>query len=273
MELHTLADAVVAISEDAADAILAVYNDPAEFEVDTKADDSPVTKADIAANTVIVKALRELTPDIPILTEESSMAPFSERQHWPRYWIVDPLDGTKEFIRRNDQFTVNIALVENHQAVLGVVLVPVSGVAYVGVKGHGAQKREKSQVQSIQCRALNPSTINVVASAHHSNAETEAFISAVQNIYGETTRKSIGSSLKFCLLAEGLADVYPRFAPTSEWDTAAAHAVLEAAGGEVYREDGSPMRYNTKENILNPYFFAVADTSVDWNSVVQQAKR
>ncbi len=271
MNLTALADAVVAISEHAAEAIMAVYNDPAEFEVDTKADDSPVTKADIAANTVIEKQLRALTPDIPILTEESSMVPYSQRRHWSRYWIVDPLDGTKEFIRRNDQFTVNIALVENNQPVLGVVLVPVTGVAYVGVLGKGAEKRQNGTAQSIQCRPLsNPAA--VVASAHHSNAETEAFICAVQNIFGEVTRTSIGSSLKFCLLAEGLADVYPRFAPTSEWDTAAAQAVLEAAGGKVYREDGTPMTYNAKEDILNPYFFAVADTSVDWNSVVQHAK-
>lgn len=272
-ELKALSQKIVEICQAAGEEILAVYHDEAGFNVDLKADDSPVTRADIAANRVIVNMLNELTPDIPVLTEESSVQPFEERQHWPRYWIVDPLDGTKEFINRADEFTVNIALVEKHQAVMGVVYVPVSGVTYVG-HDEGAVKIQNGVEEIIRCRALKSvsDVIEVVASKRHLSPETEQFIAAMKNNHGDVLTTSIGSSLKFCLVAEGKADVYPRFAPTSEWDTAAAQAVVEAAGGLVLKKDLSPLDYNTKENILNPHFFAVADPNVDWNSVMQQCQ-
>ncbi len=271
LEVKELSQKIVEICQEAGKEILEVYNDEAGFQVDLKSDDSPVTRADIAANRVIVNMLNTVTPDIPVLTEESAVQPFEERQHWPRYWIVDPLDGTKEFINRADQFTVNIALVENHVATLGVVYVPVSGVAYVGNQ-EGAFKIVDGEAQEITCRALKgqSDTIEVVASKRHLSAETEQFISAVQKNFGEVSTTSIGSSLKFCLLAEGNADIYPRFAPTSEWDTAAAQAVVEAAGGKVLKTDLTPLDYNTKECILNPYFFAVADPKVRWELVMQE---
>ncbi len=271
IDLVQLSDSILEISKRAGQEILKVYNDTDGIDVQVKSDDSPVTQADINANTVIVEMLTELTPDIPILTEESTMEPFAIRQHWARYWIVDPLDGTKEFINRNDEFTVNIALVENHKPRLGVVYVPVSDVAYVGAEGLGAKKIQGKNVKRITCRELSTKDepISVVASKHHLNESTEQFIVAMQNVLGRTESQSIGSSLKFCLLAEGLADVYPRFAPTSEWDTAAAHAVLAAAGGKVLKEDLTDLDYNAKENILNPNFFAVGDPSADWKSVTQ----
>ncbi len=271
IDLVKLSDSILDISKRAGQEILKVYNDTNGIDVQVKSDDSPVTQADLKANAVIVELLTELTPDIPILTEESTMEPFSVRQHWARYWIVDPLDGTKEFINRNDEFTVNIALVENHKPRLGVVYVPVSDVAYVGAEGLGAKKIQGENVKSITCRELSTKNeaISVVASKHHLNESTEQFIVAMQNVLGRTECQSIGSSLKFCLLAEGLADVYPRFAPTSEWDTAAAQAVLSAAGGKVLKQDLMDLDYNAKENILNPSFFAVADPSADWESVTQ----
>lgn len=273
LNLEQLSQQILEISKCAAKEILHVYYDEAGIEVDTKEDESPVTKADLRANAVIVEMLEKLNPDIPILTEESTIEPYATRQHWGRYWIVDPLDGTKEFIRHSDEFTVNIALIENHKPVLGVVYVPVSGVAYLGAKGLGAKKISADSVVSIHCRRLceKNKVVDVVASKHHLNDATEQFISAVEATLGEVACQSIGSSLKFCLLAEGLADVYPRFAPTSEWDTAAAQAVLEAAGGRVLKQDLSDLGYNEKENILNPNFFAVADSNADWATVVQQS--
>ncbi|MFL0804021.1 MAG: 3'(2'),5'-bisphosphate nucleotidase CysQ [Agarilytica sp.] len=272
LDLNTLSEKIIEISKCAGKEILAVYNDKDGFGIETKSDDSPVTKADIAANKVIVAMLEKLTPEIPVLTEETSLVPFSERQHWPRYWIVDPLDGTKEFINRNDEFTVNIALIEKHSPVMGVVYVPVTDVTYVGVSGHGAHKLQGENKQNISCRTANSNGngIEVVASKRHLSEETQRFIDAVAHDLGTVSTKSVGSSLKFCLLAEGLADVYPRFAPTSEWDTAAAQAVLCAAGGKVLKRDMNELDYNAKENILNPDFFAVADTKVNWNSVLQQ---
>lgn len=270
-------EAVVDICRQAAEKILAVYADKSLFEVETKADDSPVTRADIAANAVIVNALEALTPDIPILTEESSMVPFETRKKWSQYWLVDPLDGTKEFIRRNDQFTVNIALIREGRPIMGVVYVPVGHVAYVGVAGEGAYKIQDDSKQRLQCRSLPTSStaireaIKIVASANHSNPATENFINIVETRIGRVECRSIGSSLKFCLLAEGEADVYPRLAPTSEWDTGAAQAVLAAAGGAVYQPDARPLVYNSKASILNPYFYAVADPSFDWESLILES--
>ncbi|MFL0800208.1 MAG: 3'(2'),5'-bisphosphate nucleotidase CysQ [Agarilytica sp.] len=273
-DLNALSEKIIEISKCAGQEILAVYNDKDGFGIEKKSDDSPVTKADIAANKVIVEMLEKLTPEIPVLTEETSLVSFSERQHWPRYWIVDPLDGTKEFINRNDEFTVNIALIEKHTPVMGVVYVPVTDVTYVGVIGEGAKKLQGDKKQKITCRTIkcNGNDVEVVASKRHLSEETQQFIDAVEHDLGSVSTTSVGSSLKFCLLAEGLADVYPRFAPTSEWDTAAAQAVLCAAGGKVLKRDMNALDYNTEENILNPDFFAVADINVNWNSVLQQLK-
>lgn len=236
-------------------AILHIYNSE-NFEIDFKNDDSPLTKADKKGHEIITKHLSET--EMPILSEEGKNIEFIERKNWNQYWCVDPLDGTKEFIKRNGEFTVNIALIENGEPILGVVYVPVLDKLFYGVKNQGAfliegQKQTKLSENNYQLGFDKLNTIKnikVVASRSHLSAETENFINSLDN--PETL--SMGSSLKFLLLAEGKAQVYPRFAPTMEWDTAAAHAVLNALYYQVLAyPECSPLRYN-KENLLNPWF-------------------
>lgn len=275
LDLNEYADELLRICLRASDEILDVYYRQGDIEVETKSDTSPVTEADIRANKVIVNGLRKLTPEIPILTEETHLQPYEIRRSWKRYWIVDPLDGTKEFIRRNDEFTVNIALVEDNCAILGVVYVPVTKVAYLGIVGRAAYKIINSKKSLIKCRSTtakieSTKSMDVVASTHHSNQSTRDFIASIEAKDIAVTLQSKGSSLKFCLLAEGLADVYPRMAPTSEWDTAAAHAVLEAAGGGIVEKDFSRLSYNTKDSILNPEFIAFADPQFDWADILRR---
>ena len=270
------AELIIDICEMAGAAILDVYTRDSGFEVGSKVDTSPVTEADLAANKIIVEQLRLLTGDIPILTEESSLLPYAERRLWQRYWIVDPLDGTKEFIRHNDQFTVNIALIENTRPVFGVVYVPVTKIAYLGVPGIGATKYENRKPLAIMTRKLSEriahqSPIDVLASNLHGSSATKAFVDTIEMHIAKTKLMTIGSSLKFCLLAEGMADVYPRLAPTAEWDTAAAQAVLEAAGGKVVTADMSVLAYNKKEDIINPYFVAIADPSYAWDRIILES--
>ncbi len=252
---------VRALAAVASTRILEIY--ATAFGITAKSDDSPLTTADLAAHHIIVAGLRQLTPDIPILSEESALIPFTERSHWQRYWLVDPLDGTKEFIQRNGQFTVNIALIEDHEPVLGVVQAPVTGLCYSAVRGYGAFREEPCQtLQPIAVRPLMPNTpVRVVGSRSHGGSGLQAFVAKL----GPHQLVTIGSSLKFCQVAEGTADVYPRLGPTSEWDTAAAHAIVVAAGGHVLSvETGEPLRYNTRESLLNPYFIVYGDSNHDW---------
>ena len=258
--------AVVSITRAAGDAILTVYNDDA-FEVQTKDDASPLTQADLAAHEVIVRGLTELTPDVPILSEESTPPAFSERSHWQRYWLVDPLDGTKEFVNRNGEFTVNIALVADGQPVLGVVGVPVTGEVYVGDVTNAAAwlLAADGSRTTLSGRAVSHErSLIVVASRSHGSPRLEQFIDALGASFPGVERSPIGSSLKLCKLARGEADFYPRLGPTSEWDIGAAQAVLVAAGGSVWAVDGSALTYNQKESFLNPEFFAAADGSFAW---------
>ncbi len=259
-----LIESLVPIVADAGAAILEVYE--SKFEVVDKDDASPLTQADLAAHRLICNALRTLTPEIPVLSEESIAPDFATRRSWSRYWLVDPLDGTKEFINRNGEFTVNIALIEDHRAVLGVVGVPAQDVIYSGeVDARRAQRRDRSGVQPLEARHMDPlRELVVVASRSHGGERLEAYIDALAQRFPAVTRTPVGSSLKLCILAEGRADFYPRLGPTSEWDIAAAHAVLEAAGGAVWTFDRAPLRYNTKESLLNPEFLAVADARFDW---------
>lgn len=233
--------------------------DPA---VTAKADDSPVTAADMAAHHLIVAGLRQLTPDIPVLSEEDALVPLSERQHWQRFWLVDPLDGTKEFIAGTDEFTVNIALVERGQVSFGVVGVPARNSLYWGGKEQGAWRSTgEARPTAIHCRdASEPLT--VVASRRHTSPEQETLLERLKALQ-QLDLVNIGSSLKFCLLAEGEADLYPRFAPTSQWDTAAAQAVLEGAGGQVLGLDGERFGYPHRDNWLNPHFVAAGRLSAD----------
>ncbi len=216
------------------------------MDVVSKADNSPVTAADIAAHTVIMDGLRTLTPDIPVLSEEDPPG-WEVRQHWQRYWLVDPLDGTKEFIKRNGEFTVNIALIDHGKPILGVVYAPVMNVMYSAAEGK-AWKEECGVRKQIQVRDARPPL--VVISRSHADAELKEYLQQL----GEHQTTSIGSSLKFCLVAEGQAQLYPRFGPTNIWDTAAGHAVAAAAGAHVHDWQGKPLDYTPRESFLNPGF-------------------
>ncbi len=256
-------DDLIDIVRRAGDEILSVYR--SDFEVETKADASPLTQADLRAHRVIVDGLSDLDSDIPIISEESELPSYEVRRTWRRYWLVDPLDGTKEFVKRNDEFTVNIALIEANRAILGVVGVPVRGHVYVGDLGDGrAYRLDDEGRHTLATRSLPDDSITVVASRSHGGERLEAYLERLRDGFGEVHRTPVGSSLKLCILADGLADFYPRLGPTSEWDIGAAQAVLEAAGGRVSLFDGSPLLHNTKESFLNEEFMAVADPTVDW---------
>jgi 3'(2'), 5'-bisphosphate nucleotidase len=241
-------------------AIMAVYS--TEFEVEHKDDASPLTAADMAAHHTLVDGLGQLQPRLPILSEESAQVPYEERRGWRRYWLIDPLDGTREFVKRNGEFTVNIALIDAGRPVLGLVYVPVTGVCYYATAGQGAFKRQgDGPVEPICCRPLGPGPITVAGSRSHPGAGLEAFLERI----GPHRIERIGSSLKSCLVAEGRADLYPRLGPTSEWDTAAAQCIVEAAGGRVTDTRMRPLRYNTKASLLNPHFFVSGDPERDWS--------
>lgn len=253
MNLSTLLPIALTAAQKGAHEILSVYN-TADFNVEAKSDNSPLTLADKLAHHAIVDALKSST--LPVLSEEGKSIPFSERKSWSHFWMVDPLDGTKEFIKRNGEFTVNIALIENGVPVLGVVGVPVTGEVYYGAVGLGAFKKSGNDIKPLPVRAgldLNASGLRVVASRSHLTPDTQEFIDKLKS----PTLVSKGSSLKFLMLADGQADVYPRYAPTMEWDTAAAHAVVNQCGIKVL-EHGSEreLQYN-KENLLNPYFLCL----------------
>ena len=240
--------------------ILAIYD--TEFDVAEKTDTSPLTAADLAAHKAIKAGLEALTPELPILSEEATRAtPFEERARWTTYWLVDPLDGTREFVKRNGEFTVNIALIHEHRPVLGVVHVPVKALDYFGSMNGGAFRRNgEGKPEQIHVATLGDGPVRVVGSRSHRGDSLAKFLERI----GEHELVPMGSSLKFCLVAEGKADVYPRLGPTSEWDTAAAQAVVEAAGGHVVDSNGKPMLYNTKADILNPHFLVYGDDSRDW---------
>ncbi|MGH8283528.1 MAG: 3'(2'),5'-bisphosphate nucleotidase CysQ [Gammaproteobacteria bacterium] len=249
------------IAAEAGAGILEVY--ATDFAVKLKTDHSPVTAADMGAHEIILRGLKRLTPDLPVLSEESSHITFSERRCWETYWLVDPLDGTKEFISRNGDFTVNIALVQRGAPLLGVVYIPVEKTSYYGCMGVGAFRRcADGETGAIHVQSLGSGPVRVVASRSHRGELLDGYVRRL----GEHEIVSRGSALKFCLVAEGAADVYPRLGPTSEWDTAAGHAVLLAAGGHVINVDGSPLSYNSKESLLNPHFIAYADALRNWRS-------
>lgn len=260
---------VVALATEAGRRILDVYE--RQFDVSLKDDDSPLTDADRAAHEVIVKRLAALTPDIPVLSEESAKIEYSQRAGWQRFWLVDPLDGTKEFVNRNGEFTVNIALIENGAPVLGVVYVPVTGVSYLAIRGQGAWKETGGcDRQPIHVRTYRGGRATIVASRSHRGDAVDRFLANLKAREGEYDTESLGSSLKFCRVAEGAADLYPRLGPTSEWDTAAAQCVVECAGGRVTDLDGQPLLYN-KSNILNPWFLVSGGDGYNWHALLGHA--
>ena len=254
-----LAEQLLDIARHAGNAILEIYRQ--DFAVAEKDDRSPLTAADLASHQVITRALADLEPVLPVLSEEGADIPFATRSQWADFWLIDPLDGTREFVKRNGEFTVNIARVSGGVPVLGVVHVPVSGESYLGGRDIGAWKvladgsREAIAVTS---RRANP--CRVAGSRSHAGDSLARFLDRL----GPHQIVSMGSSLKLCLVAEGAADVYPRLGPTSEWDTAAAQAVVEGAGGLVTDTDLRPLRYNTGESLLNPHFLVFGDRSENW---------
>lgn len=250
MEFSSVLPDVIKVADEASERVLHIYQ--SDFKVSFKDDDSPITAADVASHEVIVRGLRSISQNIPILSEEGDALSWEERKHWRRFWLIDPIDGTKDFTQRTGEFTVNIALIENGEPILGVVTAPALKEAFWGLKGQGAYKRDRTGAVR-RIGVSGPRGVpRVVASKNHLNEETRAYLERL----GAHELVQAGSSLKFCRIAEGRADIYPRLGPTSEWDTAAAHAVLVAAGGKVTQLGGEPLLYG-KEDVLNPYFIAV----------------
>jgi 3'(2'), 5'-bisphosphate nucleotidase len=260
--LAELAPAAAALAERAAAAILEVY--AGDFAVERKDDRSPLTAADLASHRVIVDGLAALTPGLPVLSEESTGIAWSERSRWSRYWLVDPLDGTREFVKRNGEFTVNIALVDDQRPVLGVVQTPVAGDLAVAWQGGGAWLTRPGATARRLGTRRRASPLVVAGSRSHASGREDALLARL----GAIERLALGSSLKFVRIAAAEADLYLRLGPTSEWDTAAGQCVLEQAGGAVRGLDGEPLRCNTRESLLNPDFFAVGDRDADWSALL-----
>jgi len=251
---------VAGIARAAGREILEIYAS-GDWAATTKADQSPLTAADLRAHRLIASRLAQLTPAVPLLSEEAAATPFAQRSQWQEYWLVDPLDGTREFLARNGQFTVNIALIRGHTPALGVVHVPVGDCSYLGLRNSGAWRQQGEEPAApIRVAARSGTPVRVVGSRSHRGDSLTRFLERL----GPHQLTAIGSALKFCLVAEGAADVYPRLGSTSEWDTAAAHAVLAAAGGSVCRLDGAPLQYNTRAELLNPSFVACGPRDHDW---------
>ncbi|BDX06201.1 3'(2'),5'-bisphosphate nucleotidase CysQ [Planctobacterium marinum] len=262
--LTELLEPVIAITRDAGDAIMAIYQK--DFSIYEKSDDSPLTEADLAAHKIIVQRLAEIS-DYPILSEESANIDWQERKDWQTYWLVDPLDGTKEFIKKNGEFTVNIALIHQGKAILGVVTAPAINQIYAGVLDGPCFKEleDKSRTELNPVSVDSAEQLKIVGSRSHQSPEIKGFLEALGK---PSELVAMGSSLKLCMVAEGKAHLYPRLGPTSEWDTAAAHAVVNAAGGKVtvmtqnengvWQDSGVELLYNQKESVLNPYFLVSA---------------
>lgn len=264
-QLEELMPDVIELAVRAGHAILAIYNGDG-YAIERKDDRSPLTSADIASHELILAGLRQRTPELPILSEESATVGYEERRQWSRYWLIDPLDGTREFIKRNGEFTVNIALIEDGAPVLGVVYAPVIDVRYAGIRGIGAWKCVgAAPAEPIRVCALGSGPIRVAGSRSHADERLAAYLERL----GEHELRPMGSSLKSCLVAEGAADLYPRLGPTSEWDTAAAQAVVEAAGGYVTDTALQPLRYNQTDSLLNPDFLVFGDPGRDWSRYLQ----
>ena len=255
-DLSGLVESLLPIVAEAGEAIMKIYD--GAFTVQQKDDNSPLTLADLESQRIIIDGLTRVTPGIPILSEESAAAPWAQRRTWSELWVVDPLDGTREFVKRNGEFTVNVALVVGHEPVLGIVTAPAQGLVFWGARGIGAFTERRGAPRTAIHTTSPQRPLRVVGSRSHTSPRTAAYLDKV----APHVMTGVGSSLKFCLLAEGKAELYPRFGPTSEWDTAAGQALLEAAGGQVTRLDGHRLRYNCRESLLNGDFVAFTDPSV-----------
>lgn len=259
-DLKTLLESAVKLAKEAGERIMTIYN--RDFSVVHKDDNSPLTEADMAAHAIIDDGLEALTPEYPLLSEESAAIPFEDRARWEYYWLVDPLDGTREFIKRNGEFTVNIALIHEHRAILGVVYAPALTLCYYAAQGLGAFKQEANKPSvPIHVQSHRRDKLIVAGSRSHRGESLDRFL---ENL-GNYELLSMGSALKSCLVAEGAADIYPRLGPTSEWDTAAAHCIVEEAGGYLTNTQMQTLPYNTKDSLLNPHFFVFGDNSINWS--------
>ncbi|MFK7815257.1 MAG: 3'(2'),5'-bisphosphate nucleotidase CysQ [Gammaproteobacteria bacterium] len=266
IRLKELVNPVCEIAKQAGTEIMKIYAEG--FEIQEKKDHSPLTTADLASHNLIIEKLAKLTPDIPILSEESASISFAERSSWKNYWLIDPLDGTREFIKRNGEFTVNIALITGHSSSLGVVYIPVQDVCYSAARNQGAFKQNQNSIAAtITSRTSSPdSKPTICGSRSHAGKSLQA----LQDKIGQFDLISMGSSIKMCLVAEGVADIYPRFGPTSEWDTAAAHCVVNEAGGEIVNMNLQTLPYNTKDSLLNPSFLAIGDMNNQWRNFLNE---
>jgi 3'(2'), 5'-bisphosphate nucleotidase len=259
-QLDILLPKVLTLAKDAGQAIAEIYLQKTQVAVEIKQDSTPLTVADLTAHKIISKGLNQLA-NYPVLSEEAADIPYSERQKWQCYWLVDPLDGTREFIERTDEFTVNIALIVGNEPVLGVVDVPMRGVSYAAISGATAFKYlESGASEIIKVRKLSPEAMTVVASRRHGNKSLQSLLDKLGNYH----LISMGSALKSCVVAEGKADFYPRLGPTSEWDTAASHCIITQAGGRIIDLAGNDLSYNAKDSLLNPYFLVVGDVTHQW---------
>jgi len=258
-DLEKMLPAVVELAKQAGERILTIYEQ--DFSILKKKDETPVTEADMAAHAIIDDGLEEIADEYPVLSEESTSIPFEDRARWQTYWLVDPLDGTREFIKRNGEFTVNIALIDNHQPILGAIYAPVLRTSYYAAKGLGAYKQEHDQQpERIYVKKQAREKVIVAGSRSHQSEELKRFLANLPDY----ELISMGSSLKSCLVAEGKADIYARLGPTSEWDTGAAHCIVEEAGGFLTETNMLTLAYNTKASLLNPHFFVFGDHQKDW---------
>lgn len=260
LDLKSLTHACLEIAEAAGLKILDIYQ--GDFDVMSKEDNTPLTAADMAAHYHIVNSLSQLTPELPILSEEAADIPYSVRSTWQTYWLVDPLDGTREFIKRNGEFSVNIALIHKNKSILGVINIPVQKISYFAYKGNGAYKiSAENKLERIHCREVDINNLIIAGSRSHQSDKIKSFLAKL----GNPEIIPMGSSLKSCLVAEGSADLYPRLGLTSEWDTAAAHCIVNEAGGQITKTDMQPLLYNTKDSLLNPEFFVFGITDINWS--------
>lgn len=253
MELHqSLLDSVLQIGEEAGEKIMQVYRRVEDVKTHAKEDGSPLTEADMLSHQHITQALKKLTPNLPVLSEESDKQEITNRKSWQCFWLVDPLDGTKEFIHRTDEFTVNIALIQHNQPVLGVVVAPALETSYYAMNNFGAYKKTAGISQPIRATEINAQQANyrVVASRRHGSENLEKFLAKLN----QYELVQAGSALKICLVAEGKADIYPRLGPTFEWDTAAGHAIVNNASAKLYGKSGEPFSYNARDSLLNGFF-------------------
>jgi len=264
-DLPGLVTPLLELCREAGALIVRHYHAASAGDFQSKEDDSPLTLADTESHALLQAGLQQLEPSLPLLSEESPAAALAGRRQWPRYWLVDPLDGTREFLAGTGEFTINIALIENHRPVLGVLYLPLEQIAYVGIPGVAAHRYHWEGQGGwartpLAVRALQPGReLVLLASRRHRNGKLDDCQAWLRERWGPVARRDSGSALKFCLLAQGEGDLYPRFSPCCEWDTAAGQALLEAAGGALLGMDGQPLRYNCGESLLSPHFLAIAD--------------